>query len=167
MGAAFFYHLTRSPLEATLPALIEKARGQGWRVVVRGRTDAVVERLDRMLWENPADSFLPHGLAGGPYDDDQPVLLTVGGGLANRAACLMTIEGADVSPDEVETLERTCILFDGADEAAVETARAQWRSLTTAGLAAEYWAQGEAGWRRQSRVDPRERQVAPGVTGER
>ena len=37
MGAAYFYHLTAAPLEQTLPMLIGKAQGAGWRVVVRGR----------------------------------------------------------------------------------------------------------------------------------
>ena len=31
MGAAYFYHLTRQPLEATLPMLLEKSLGAGWR----------------------------------------------------------------------------------------------------------------------------------------
>ena len=38
MGAVFFYELQGAPLEVTLPMLIEKARGQGWRVLVRGTT---------------------------------------------------------------------------------------------------------------------------------
>ncbi|NCO21014.1 MAG: DNA polymerase III subunit chi, partial [Rhodobacterales bacterium] len=36
MGAAYFYHLTARPLEATLPMLLGKARQAGWRVCVRG-----------------------------------------------------------------------------------------------------------------------------------
>ena len=38
MGAAYFYHLTRRPLEATLPMLLGKAQQAGWRVAVRGTT---------------------------------------------------------------------------------------------------------------------------------
>ena len=34
MGAVYFYHLTDSPLETTLPGLLDRARGQGWRVLV-------------------------------------------------------------------------------------------------------------------------------------
>ena len=37
MGAAYFYHLTRAPLEVTLPMLLGKAQQAGWRVAVRGR----------------------------------------------------------------------------------------------------------------------------------
>jgi DNA polymerase-3 subunit chi len=151
MGAAFFYHLTRSAVEEALPSLIERARGQGWRVVIRGRTEAVLDHLDRALWLG--DGFLPHGRAGGPHDARQPVLLTAERALPNGAACLMSVEGAEVGEDEVAALARTCILFDGADPAAVETARAQWRTLTAAGLRAEYWSQAEGPWRRQAEAN--------------
>ena len=32
MGAAYFYHLTETPLERTLPMLLGKCRDAGWRV---------------------------------------------------------------------------------------------------------------------------------------
>ena len=151
MGAVFFYHLTRAPLEAALPGLIEKALGQGWRVAVRGRTDTVLDHLDRALWLG--DGFLPHGRAGGPHDARQPVLLTSERAMPNGATCLMSIEGADVAAEEARDLSRTCILFDGGDAAAVETARAQWRALSGAGVRAEYWSQAEGPWRRQAEAN--------------
>lgn len=143
MGAAYFYHLTERPLEATLPVLIGKALGAGWRVAVRGRDLDLLERLDRQLWQG--DGFLPHGLAGGDHDAEQPVLLTTGA-VDNGAACLMSVGGADVSAAEVTDGERACILFDGADQGAVEHARNQWRSLTEAGIAAQYWAEEGGRW---------------------
>ncbi len=148
MGAVFFYHLTRSPLEVALPGLLEKALSQGWRVAVRGRTDAVLEHLDRALWLG--EGFLPHGRSGGPHDERQPVLLTTERRLPNGAECLMSVEGADVAADEAATLARTCILFDGGDAPAVEAARAQWRKFVAANLEAEYWNQNDGRWTRQA-----------------
>ena len=55
MGAVFFYHLTRSPAEATLRSLLGKSLQAGWRVVVRGRSDAFLDRLDEALWLHPED----------------------------------------------------------------------------------------------------------------
>ncbi len=144
MGAAFFYHLTDSPLEATLPMLIGKARGAGWRVLVRGRDAALLKRLDDVLWQGPEDGFVPHGMVGGPHDADQPVLL--GDGHSEGFACVMSVGGADVSPDEVSALERVCILFDGHDGDALQQARGQWKALTEAGCAAQYWAQEGGRW---------------------
>lgn len=148
MGAAFFYHLTDNPLEATLPMLIGKARGAGWRVLVRGRDAAQLGRLDDVLWQGPEDGFLPHGLAGGPHDADQPVLL--GDVASDGFACLMSIGGAEVSAEEVSALERTCILFDGHDGAALDRARGQWKALTDAGCAAQYWSEESGRWEKKA-----------------
>ncbi|WP_400087998.1 DNA polymerase III subunit chi [Yoonia sp. R78084] len=148
MGAAFFYHLTDSPLEATLPMLIGKARGAGWRVLVRGHDAALLKRLDEVLWQGPEDGFLPHGLAGGPYDADQPVLL--GDVPSDGFACVMSVGGAAVSAEEVGAAERTCILFDGHDGAALDVARGQWKALTDAGCAAQYWAQEAGRWTKKA-----------------
>ena len=49
MGAAYFYHLTESPLDVALPMLVGKARDVGWRVLVRGTDRALLERLDSVL----------------------------------------------------------------------------------------------------------------------
>ncbi|MEM7752779.1 MAG: DNA polymerase III subunit chi [Pseudomonadota bacterium] len=143
MGAAFFYHLTEKPLEATLPVLLGKALQAGWRIEVRGTDEGALNRIDTQLWQG--DGFLPHGLAGGPHDADQPVLLTTGKG-GNAAACMMAIDGATVAAEEVTALERVCILFNGADPTAVEVARGLWRSLTEAGVTAQYWAEEAGRW---------------------
>jgi DNA polymerase-3 subunit chi len=143
MGAAFFYHLTERPLEATLPVLLGKALGAGWRVAVRGTDVQRLERLDQYLWQG--EGFLPHGLAGGPHDAAQPVLLTTEMA-TNDATCVMSVDGAEVAPEEITKLERVCILFDGADAQAVEHARGQWRTITEAGVAAEYWAEEGGRW---------------------
>ena len=148
MGAAFFYHLTDSPLEATLPMLIGKARGVGWRVLVRGQDVALLKRLDEVLWQGPEDGFVSHGLAGGPHDADQPVLL--GDVPSDGFGCVMSIAGADVTPEEVGALERTCILFDGHDGTALDHARGQWKALTDAGCAAQYWAQEDGRWTKKA-----------------
>ena len=145
MGAAYFYHLTRRPLEATLPQLLDRARGAGWRVAVRARDTARLEWLDDKLWLGPEDDFLPHGLAGGEHDAIQPVLLTTGAA-ANDPACVMTIDGAEISAGEVQALERVCILFDGNDESAVQAARVQWKTLTGAGCGAKYWSEETGRW---------------------
>lgn len=146
MGNALFYHLTRSPAEALLPVLIGKSLQAGWRVELRGTDRERLTRLDERLWLD--EGFLPHGLAGGPHDARQPVLLTLSGQPhdSNAAACLMALDGAEVTAEECTALQRACILFDGNNPAATERARDQWRSLTGAGVVAEYWAEDEGGW---------------------
>lgn len=150
MGAAFFYHLTRKPLEVTLPMLLEKARGAGWRVAVRGREAARMDWLDEKLWQGPEEGFLPHGRAGQPHETEQPVLLTTEPAMPNGAACLMTVDGAEVSAEEVQALERVCVLFDGNDDAAVQVARDQWKALTGAGCQAQYWSEASGRWEKKA-----------------
>ena len=143
MGDVFFYHLTERPLEAALPVLLEKALGAGWRVAVRGTDGERLDWLDRQLWQG--EGFLPHGVAGGPHDAKQPVLLTTGAA-ANGAACVMSVDGAEGSVEEVAELARVCVLFDGGDPAAVERARGQWKALADAGATAKYWAEDGGRW---------------------
>ncbi|TDK47470.1 DNA polymerase III subunit chi [Antarcticimicrobium luteum] len=149
MGAAFFYHLTRRPLEATLPVLLGKAREAGWRIAVRGTDAGRLEWLDEKLWQGADDGFLPHGLAGGPHDADQPILLTTGAA-ANDPACLMAVDGAGVTPEEVQALERVCVLFDGHDPEALDQARSQWKALTDAGCSAQYWSEESGRWEKKA-----------------
>ena len=124
MGTTRFYHLTQSPLESVLPNLLERALQAGGRVAVRARDAGRIDALDRMLWQGPEDGFLPHGVAGGPHDADQPVLLTLGADCPNGARCVMAVDGAAVSADECAGLERVFVLFDGNDGAALAAARA-------------------------------------------
>ena len=147
MGDVYFYHLTEQPLEATLPMLLKKSLSAGWRVAVRSGDTKLIERLDASLWLG--EGFLPHGVAGGAHDADQPVLLTEGDG-ANGAHCLMAVGQAEVNAEEAQSLERICILFDGADGQAVDFARGQWRQMTEAGLAAQYWSDEGGRWQKKA-----------------
>ena len=150
MGAAYFYHLTQRPLVETLRMLLEKSLQNGWRVAVRGRETALLEDLDRALWLGPEDGFLPHGMAGGPADADQPVLLTTAATAANDPHCVMTLEGAAITAEEVGRLERVCILFDGNDEGQLGQARAQWKALKDAGASAQYWSEASGRWEKKA-----------------
>ncbi|MCU9846480.1 DNA polymerase III subunit chi [Defluviimonas sp. WL0024] len=150
MGNALFYHLTRSPLEATLPMLLAKSLQAGWHVVVRGRGAERLDWLDQKLWLGGEESFLPHGIAGGPHDALQPVLLTLGAEAPNGAQCLMAVDGAEIAPEECRALERVCVIFDGNDPAAVERARGQWKALTGAGVPAQYWSEESGRWQKKA-----------------
>ena len=150
MGEAYFYHLTRTPLEHTLPMLLERARGAGWKIVVRGRDEGRMDWLDQKLWALGDTSFLAHGLAGGPHDALQPVLLTTSPEIPDAIGCVMSVDGADVSAEEVNAVERVCILFDGHDPEAVQHARGQWKALTDAGCAAQYWSEETGNWQKKA-----------------
>ncbi len=154
MGVLRFYHVTRGPVEDTLPKLLERALDAGLRVQVRCGDAARAEALDQRLWLVPEDGFLPHGLAGGAQDALQPVLIDPAPRLAPGIDCLMVLDGAAVMADEVRALGRTFVIFDGQDDAAVSRARAQWAELTGAGLGAEYWSEASGRWTCARSADP-------------
>jgi DNA polymerase III subunit chi len=143
MGAAYFYLLTENTVEQTLPSLIGRAQGQGWQIELRGVDAGRMDKLDQALWLGPDDGFLAHGLAGGAHDALQPVLLTLS---PTDRPCVMCVDGAEVTADQVQAAQRVCILFDGNDAQALAGARVQWKSLTGAGCAAQYWAQDNGRW---------------------
>ena len=150
MGKAMFYHLTRRPMEVTLAMLLGKARNAGWRVLVRGTSEARMTWLDDRLWQGDEADFLPHGLAGGPHDKLQPVLLATGSDSPQGFHCVMSIDGAPVAADEINALDRVCVLFDGNDEAALSVARDQWKTLKTSGVQAEYWSEEGGSWEKKA-----------------
>lgn len=152
MAKAMFYHLTQRPMEVTLVMLLGKARHANWRVFVRGTGKERMAWLDEKLWQGPEDGFLPHGLAGGAHDDLQPVLLGVGDSAPTGFDCVMSVDGAEVSAEEVRSLERVCVLFDGNAPDALDVARQQWRSLKEAGASAEYWSEDSGNWEKKAEM---------------
>lgn len=151
MGKALFYHLTRNPVETTLATLARRALGQEWRVLIRGTGPERLDWLDQKLWIMEGDEgFLPHGIAGGPHDADQPILLTTATDNPNGAVYIVSVDGAGISAEEVQSAERGVILFDGHDQDAVAHARVQWKTLTDAGCGAEYWSEESGRWEKKA-----------------
>ena len=145
MGTAMFYHLTRSTAEDTVTSLLGRAVGMGWRIMIRGGQSERLDRLDTLLWTHPENSFLPHGRAGGADDASQPVLLG-DGPITNAATAMMLLDGAEVALTEAQSLTRVWLIFDGMDPTALAAARTQWKTLTDAGIAAQYWSEESGKW---------------------
>ncbi|MGI3164703.1 DNA polymerase III subunit chi [Pseudooceanicola sp. 200-1SW] len=149
MGEVYFYHLTRSSVDGALQNLLPRALAGGWRVAVRAQEPDRLDWLDQKLWLGPEEGFLPHGQDKAPHAELQPVLLTLGQP-ANAPDCLMCIDGAALTPEEVGGVKRACILFDGHDEPALVHARGQWKALTAAGCPAVYWSEESGRWEKKA-----------------
>jgi len=63
---------------------------------------------------------------------------------------LMALDGAEVSVNEVNGLERVCILFDGNVAEALDNARLQWKTLTDSGCSAQYWSEQSGKWEKKA-----------------
>ena len=147
MAEVLFYQLTASPLEASLPELLERSLARGWRVLLRCGSEAGMASLD----EHALD--LERGLV--------PAARHRAGRARGAAADLShprrrepeRRQRADAGrrrprrrTAEMAGFERTCLLFDGHDARALEAARADWRAVKAAALPAKYWAQEQGRW---------------------
>ena len=144
-----FYHLTESKVDDALPPLLEKSIERNWRVTVQAGSAERCAALDEHLWTWRADSFLPHGVDSQPRAASQPILLTATNDNANRAAVRFVIDGAEA--EALEGYERVVFLFDGHDDAQVQTARGQWKRLKGEGHNLSYWQQNHDGrWEKRA-----------------
>ena len=143
MTEVLFYHLERQPLDRVLPQLLERSRARGWRAVVRAGSPERAEALSSHLWTFAEESFLAHGTGQDGFAELQPIWLTDGDDRPNGPQVLFLVDGA--AAGNLEGLARAVFMFDGADETAVERARADWKSARAAGHEVSYWQQDESG----------------------
>ena len=146
MSEVFFYHLTSSTLEQTLPQLLERSLQNNWRVLVRSGDERQMQWLDERLWGGNTPQFIPHGISGTENDGDQPVLLTTDDKNANAAHALMLVQGAKTTAAEVIKFDRVSLVFNGNEPEVLQSAREDWKVLTDAGVAAKYWSQASGKW---------------------
>ena len=123
-----FYQIGALPLEQVVAGIAEKLLAQDERLLVVAEDQALLARLDRMLWDQGPDSFLPHALAGTGEDSRQPILLSSSVDPANQARNLLIADGK--WRDSALAFHRAFYLFDSGT---LEDARSAWRSLAEKG----------------------------------
>ena len=141
-----FYQLAQTAAELVIGSLAEKVLGTDGRLLVVASDEAYLARLDRMLWDQGPDSFLPHGLAGGADDARQPILLSTSPDAPNLARNMLIADGE--WRDAALTYDRSFYLFD---DATLEGARLAWKLLAgREGVERRYWAQVDGKWKQQA-----------------
>ena len=150
MTEVLFYHLERARCEELLPELLQKTLQRGWRSVVQFARPERLDEVSKAIWDWRDEAFIPHGTEADGFAGDQPVWLTSGDDAPNGAKVRFLLDGARCA--DPTGLEKLMVLFDGADEVAVNQARALWKEVVaTPGLKAFYWRQGNDGrWVKQA-----------------
>jgi DNA polymerase-3 subunit chi len=147
---ADFYQLGSLPLQQVIAALAGKLVASGERLLVIAEDEAQLARLDRLLWDQGAASFLPHGIAGGTEDSRQPVLLSTSPDAANRARNMLITDGK--WRDSALAFHRAFYLFDSSS---IEQAREAWRSLAANDdVECHYWANENGRWTEKASSSP-------------
>ena len=137
-----FYQLGEASPESVIAAIAGRLLGEGEKLVVVAEDDALLARLDRQLWDQGANSFLPHGIAGGSDDARQPILLSSAVDAPNLARNLLIADGE--WRDTALSFERAFFLFDAAT---LEAARLAWKLLSGRdGVERHYWANEDGRW---------------------
>jgi DNA polymerase III subunit chi len=137
-----FYQLAGTHAEQVIATLSEKVLESDGRLLIVAEDEAYLAKLDRILWHEGAESFLPHGLAGGADDARQPILLSTSPDAPNQARNMLIADG--VWREAALTYDRSFYLFD---EATLEGARLAWKLLSgREGVERRYWAQERGKW---------------------
>jgi DNA polymerase-3 subunit chi len=137
-----FYQLAGSPPEQVIASIAEKILAGDGRLLIVAEDEALLTRLDRMLWDQGPTSFLPHGLASGAEDARQPILLSTSPDAPNLARNMLIADGQ--WRDAALTYDRSFYLFDSAT---LQGARLAWKLLSgREGVERHYWAQENGKW---------------------
>jgi len=134
-----FYHRTESTAEVAVAGVARKALASGQRMLVIAEGAGRLAALSEALWAR--EGFIANGIAGGPHDARQPVLLSETLEPTNGASLLALADG---QWRESDAFERVFYFFDGST---IETSRALWRELRQReGTECHYWKQDGGRW---------------------
>lgn len=137
-----FYQLGGASADGVIAAIATRLLGDDQRLLIVSGDEGQLSRIDRQLWDQGATSFLPHGVAGGAEDPEQPILLSTGTDAPNKARNLLIADGE--WREAALHFDRAFYLFD---EATLDGARAAWKLLSGRdGVERNYWAQEEGKW---------------------
>ena len=108
-------------------------QGQGRRVMILARDQDQAQELDRLLWTFDQGSFLPHALAGGPDQENEPVLVACAPANLNAAQVLILAWPLEDPP--LEAYQHLVYLVPAQDGPELAACRQRYRRFSqTPGL---------------------------------
>lgn len=144
-----FYHLTSSPLERALPALLQKAVQMGKKIALVAPDERALNTMNDGLWAWDPNSFIPHACAP-DNAEGQPVWLTLNANDNANAADMLILTG-NASCDDFAGYTLCCEMLNGHDMQAVEDARSRWKIYKEQGFDLTYWQQKpNGGWEKKA-----------------
>jgi DNA polymerase-3 subunit chi len=141
-----FYQLGPTGHGGVIGSIAGKVLADEQRLLVVAADEALLARLDRLLWDDGATSFVPHGIAGGPDDSRQPILLSTTTDAPNLARNILIADGE--WRDAALHFDRAFYMFD---EATLAGARMAWKLLSGRDeVERHYWASEDGKWVRKA-----------------
>ncbi len=137
-----FYQFAGISAGQVIASISEKVLEGDGRLLIVAEDESYLAKLDRMLWDQGAASFLPHGIAGGADDARQPILLSTSPDAPNQARNMLIADGG--WREAALTYDRSFYLFD---DDTLEGARLAWKLLSgREGVERRYWAHEGGKW---------------------
>lgn len=118
-----FWQLSSDPAEKVCALIAQRVLAEGERLLVVSKHPEQRAAISAALWKAGSTSFLANGEADAAGAERQPVLLSDKPEPANSASHVIFADG---EYREAAGFARSFLLFD---DAALEQARATWRSL--------------------------------------
>ena len=118
-----FYTAVANPIKATA-GLVAKAYAQGRRVRVITPDAAATQLLNNMLWEQPAEGFLPHVTLSSPHAAATPVIIDHS--ITHEGSIDVLINLCPEPPAFFSRFERMFEIV-GQDEALAHAGRERWK----------------------------------------
>ena len=141
-----FYQLGDTGPGGVIGSIAARVLADDQRLLIVADDEALLGRVDRMLWDEGAISFLPHAIAGGLDDPRQPILLSKTTDAPNLARNMLIADGE--WRDAALHFDRAFYLFD---EATLDGARLAWKLLAGRDeVERNYWANEDGKWIRKA-----------------
>ncbi|MBF0370192.1 MAG: DNA polymerase III subunit chi [Magnetococcales bacterium] len=145
---ARFYQLGATPLERALARIATKAFEKGLKSCVVAGDGHRAMHLDDLLWREPVDGFLPHGIHGRDEAERQPVLLSSTPQDMNGAT--VAILAAPIPLPDPQRFDLIIDFVDGDNPNALAMSRERYRHYRDRGCDMEYWIQTPDGaWKKK------------------
>ena len=137
------YKLTNTPLEKTLPKLMEKVISGGMRAVILASSKEQVKAFNTLLWTYSTTTFLPHGSEEDNFAEDQPIWLTTLLENPNNAQVLVLCNGETL--ESINEFQRCLDLYDGNDPEVCAKAATRIKAYQNQNHKITLWQQGPKG----------------------
>lgn len=142
-----FYQLSSTSLEKALVDIVNKAWKKGTKLCLMAHDPNHAQWLDDLLWRQPNDVFLPHGLWNGLDPERQPILISPEPDQRNGATLILL-----ATPKLLRNPEKFDLVIDfvnGKSPNDLAASRQRYRHYRDLGCTMEYWAQSLQGWQKK------------------
>ena len=136
--ATFYVHITAPAAFAC--KLTRRACGQNERLLIWCGSEAEMRRLDKELWQDPPESFLPHEIwfEGQPYPQDAAAVLACGNRLPSLPEGTVVLNLTDDFWHTAQPLPQRVLEIVGNNPDELDGARERFRAYRDAGFTVEH-----------------------------